>query len=146
MSRSSASGKGCFSIHERTCLPHSASALTSLGSSLPSASAIFLSSPSAARNRRYASAVVAKPPGTRIPAADSPPIISPREAFLPPTLSRSVMRRSLSQETRIGLNILPMSQRRTVFFISDGTGITAQMLGHSLLTQFEDVEFDQVTL
>jgi hypothetical protein len=36
--------------------------------------------------------------------------------------------------------------RRTVFFISDGTGITAQMLGHSLMTQFEGVEFDQVTL
>jgi regulator of PEP synthase PpsR (kinase-PPPase family) len=39
-----------------------------------------------------------------------------------------------------------MPQRRTVFFISDGTGITAQMLGHSLLTQFEGVEFHQVTL
>src|SRR3954452_18764687 len=37
-------------------------------------------------------------------------------------------------------------QRRTVFFVSDGTGITAQMLGHSLLTQFEGVEFMQVTL
>jgi regulator of PEP synthase PpsR (kinase-PPPase family) len=35
---------------------------------------------------------------------------------------------------------------RTVFFVSDGTGITAQMLGHSLLTQFEGVEFRQVTL
>jgi regulator of PEP synthase PpsR (kinase-PPPase family) len=39
-----------------------------------------------------------------------------------------------------------MAQRRTVFFVSDGTGITAQMLGHSLLTQFEGVEFVQVTL
>lgn len=39
-----------------------------------------------------------------------------------------------------------MSQRRTVFFVSDGTGITAQMLGHSLLTQFEGVEFNQVTV
>ena len=39
-----------------------------------------------------------------------------------------------------------MGQRRTVFFVSDGTGITAQMLGHSLLTQFEGVEFNQVTL
>ena len=36
--------------------------------------------------------------------------------------------------------------RRTVFFVSDGTGITAQMLGHSLMTQFEGVEFNQVTL
>ncbi len=39
-----------------------------------------------------------------------------------------------------------MALRRTVFFVSDGTGITAQMLGHSLLTQFEGVEFNQVTL
>jgi hypothetical protein len=39
-----------------------------------------------------------------------------------------------------------MGHRRTVFFVSDGTGITAQMLGHSLLTQFEGVEFNQVTL
>jgi hypothetical protein len=39
-----------------------------------------------------------------------------------------------------------MTQRRTVFFVSDGTGITAQMLGHSLLTQFEGVDFDQITL
>jgi [pyruvate, water dikinase]-phosphate phosphotransferase / [pyruvate, water dikinase] kinase len=37
-------------------------------------------------------------------------------------------------------------QHRTVFFVSDGTGITAQMLGHSLLTQFEGVEFKQITL
>jgi regulator of PEP synthase PpsR (kinase-PPPase family) len=39
-----------------------------------------------------------------------------------------------------------MSERRTVFYVSDGTGITAQMLGSSLLTQFEDVEFNQVTV
>ena len=39
-----------------------------------------------------------------------------------------------------------MPQARTVFFLSDGTGITAQMLGHSLLTQFEGVDFMQVTL
>jgi [pyruvate, water dikinase]-phosphate phosphotransferase / [pyruvate, water dikinase] kinase len=36
--------------------------------------------------------------------------------------------------------------RRKVFFVSDGTGITSQMLGHSLLTQFEGVEFDQITM
>lgn len=35
--------------------------------------------------------------------------------------------------------------RRTVFFVSDRTGITAETLGHSLLTQF-DVDFEQVTL
>jgi regulator of PEP synthase PpsR (kinase-PPPase family) len=29
--------------------------------------------------------------------------------------------------------------RRTVFFLSDRTGITAEMFGNSLLTQFEGV-------
>lgn len=35
---------------------------------------------------------------------------------------------------------------RTVFYVSDGTGLTAEALGHSLLTQFEDVEFHQVRI
>ena len=34
--------------------------------------------------------------------------------------------------------------RRTVFFVSDGTGITAETLGHSLLAQFPDARFRQV--
>jgi regulator of PEP synthase PpsR (kinase-PPPase family) len=38
------------------------------------------------------------------------------------------------------------SQKRVAFFISDRTGITAEMLGHSLLTQFEGVKFEEVTL
>jgi len=37
-------------------------------------------------------------------------------------------------------------RRRTVFFVSDGTGISAETLGHSLLTQFEDIEFTQTVL
>ncbi len=37
-------------------------------------------------------------------------------------------------------------KHRTVFLVSDSTGITAETLGHSLLTQFEDEEFKQVTL
>ena len=37
-------------------------------------------------------------------------------------------------------------QKRAAFFISDRTGITAEMLGHSLLTQFESVRFEEVTL
>jgi [pyruvate, water dikinase]-phosphate phosphotransferase / [pyruvate, water dikinase] kinase len=35
---------------------------------------------------------------------------------------------------------------RSVFFISDGTGITAETLGHSLLAQFPDCHFRQVRL
>lgn len=34
---------------------------------------------------------------------------------------------------------------RTVFFVSDHTGITVESLGHSLLAQFDDVELDFVT-
>jgi regulator of PEP synthase PpsR (kinase-PPPase family) len=39
-----------------------------------------------------------------------------------------------------------MSNRRTVFFISDRTGITAEMLGNSLLSQFEDFQFQRLTI
>ena len=39
-----------------------------------------------------------------------------------------------------------MTNRRTVFFISDRTGITAEMLGNSLLTQFEQIPFRRVTI
>ena len=36
-----------------------------------------------------------------------------------------------------------MTITRTVFFVSDGTGITAETLGHSLLSQFPDIRFRQ---
>jgi regulator of PEP synthase PpsR (kinase-PPPase family) len=36
--------------------------------------------------------------------------------------------------------------KRTVFFISDQTGITAETMGHSLMTQFDGIEFRQVTV
>jgi regulator of PEP synthase PpsR (kinase-PPPase family) len=36
--------------------------------------------------------------------------------------------------------------RRTVFFVSDQTGVTAETMGHSLLTQFDGQAFRQVTL
>ena len=36
--------------------------------------------------------------------------------------------------------------KRTAFFVSDGTGITAETLGHSMLSQFRGVEFAQITL
>ena len=39
-----------------------------------------------------------------------------------------------------------MPNRRTAFFISDRTGITVEMLGNSLLTQFDNVEFRRITL
>ncbi|MCK9285082.1 MAG: kinase/pyrophosphorylase [Rhodocyclaceae bacterium] len=39
-----------------------------------------------------------------------------------------------------------MTTRRTVFFVSDGTGITAETLGHSLMSQFENLTFNQVRM
>lgn len=39
-----------------------------------------------------------------------------------------------------------MSQKRTIFFLSDRTGITAETLGHSLLTQFEGIDFRQINI
>ena len=38
------------------------------------------------------------------------------------------------------------SSHRTAFFVSDRTGITVEMLGHSLLSQFENVDFAEITL
>lgn len=35
--------------------------------------------------------------------------------------------------------------KRTAFFISDGTGITAETLGQSLLAQFENIQFTKLT-
>lgn len=39
-----------------------------------------------------------------------------------------------------------MTLRRSVFFISDRTGITVEMLGNSLLSQFDGIEFERTTL
>lgn len=41
---------------------------------------------------------------------------------------------------------MEQQQRRQVFFVSDGTGITANTFGQSLLTQFENIDLDEVTL
>ncbi|WP_205588274.1 kinase/pyrophosphorylase, partial [Pseudomonas aeruginosa] len=38
-----------------------------------------------------------------------------------------------------------MQMKRTAFFISDGTGITAETLGQSLLAQFENISFVKLT-
>lgn len=39
-----------------------------------------------------------------------------------------------------------VKSQRTVFFVSDRTGITAELLGKTLLTQFPDIEFHKRTL
>src|SRR5690606_32988708 len=109
-----------------------------------------------------ASAVVAKPPGTDTPRPESSPIISPSEEFLPPTWARPERRRSCSHRMLLlgacslkagnsegfGLFQQPrpvvgacMPDLRPVYYVSDGTGITAETIGHSLLTPFADVRF-----
>jgi [pyruvate, water dikinase]-phosphate phosphotransferase / [pyruvate, water dikinase] kinase len=40
----------------------------------------------------------------------------------------------------------PAVSRRSVFFVSDQTGVTAETLGHSLMTQFEGLDLRPVTL
>jgi hypothetical protein len=46
--------------------------------------------------------------------------------------------------TQPPLQKVPM--RRTIFYVSDGTGITAETIGHSVLTQFEGIEFDTLRI
>ena len=41
---------------------------------------------------------------------------------------------------------MPNPIKRTVFFVSDGTGLTAEALGHGLMSQFEEVEFKQLRI
>src|SRR5690606_36824717 len=110
-----------------------------------------------AMNALNASAVVAKPPGTDTPRPASWPIISPSEEFLPPTWARSVRRRSRSQRILALKSWAPEGFRyfsnantpgvprmpgiRPVFYVSDGTGFTAETIGHSLLTQFSGLRF-----
>jgi regulator of PEP synthase PpsR (kinase-PPPase family) len=45
-----------------------------------------------------------------------------------------------------GTGMTPAKPQRTVFFVSDRTGITAELLGKTLLTQFPDIEFHKRTL
>ena len=52
----------------------------------------------------------------------------------------------MSAPRRGAPDIIAQMSRRTAFFVSDQTGVTAETMGHSLLTQFEGVEFRQVTL
>ena len=44
------------------------------------------------------------------------------------------------------MSIAAKSSERTAFFVSDRTGITVEMLGHSLLKQFENLHFTGITL
>ena len=82
-------------IDWRISLPTTTNSLTSETSRLSSLLLILSPRLSHSKKSRKASAVVAKPPGTRTPASSKCLIISPNEAFLPPTLSTSFIPTSL---------------------------------------------------
>jgi regulator of PEP synthase PpsR (kinase-PPPase family) len=42
--------------------------------------------------------------------------------------------------------MMDAAERRTVFFVSDGTGVTVETLGHSLLSQFETLDFRYIII
>jgi regulator of PEP synthase PpsR (kinase-PPPase family) len=56
---------------------------------------------------------------------------------LPAWLKADILRATLPPRS---IAAVPDSNR-TVFFVSDGTGLTAEALGHSLLTQFDGIRF-----
>jgi regulator of PEP synthase PpsR (kinase-PPPase family) len=66
-------------------------------------------------------------------------------------LKRNKMRENARLASTLKLKLAPLTvdgetMKRTIFFISDGTGITAETLGHSLLAQFRHLSFTQVTV
>src|SRR5678816_884088 len=86
------------------------------------------------------------------PAARGYSAFSPRQARIStiPTRARSTWVRCLrcrwaSRPYGRGGDVAGRD-KRTVFFLSDRTGITAEMLGNSLLTQFEEFDFQRVTI
>lgn len=54
-----------------------------------------------------------------------------------------VVKKNTLNKTEKGSNT---SSDRAVFFVSDGTGITAEALGNSLLTQFDNISFSKTTM
>ena len=104
MSDSRSSGNGCSSTASRICFPTTARRSTSSMSS-PSSNPSIRSARPPSTKRRYASAVVANPSGTRTPRSDRDEIISPSDEFFPPTCSRSARPRSANQRTLSPLGV-----------------------------------------
>ena len=100
MATSRSAGRGVSMIHWRICAPASTKVRTSSTFRLASLALMRWSKPPCFKNSRNAWAVVAKPPGTRTPAVASWLIISPSEAFLPPTDSTSVILKRSNGATR----------------------------------------------
>ena len=50
-----------------------------------------------------------------------------------------ILRRRMADQT-------PATYERTVFYVSDGTGITAETLGHSIMTQFAGLRIRKETI
>ena len=88
---SNSRGNGADAISSRTRLALRATSSMSRARMPANASRIAASIPPLRMNARYASAVMANPSGTFTPSDVSSRSISPREAFLPPTVATSSM-------------------------------------------------------
>ncbi len=73
-----------------------------------------------------------------------PSILQRAFKFLPCHYRQFTIPIRLSHDADIVSPHLPAAER-TVFFVSDGTGITAETFGHAVLTQFE-LRFRQIRL
>ena len=98
-------GNSCSIIMSRIFLPVAVNAATSSTSRPWSASLILSWRPVPIKNLLKASDVVAKPPGTLTPKSVRWLIISPNEAFLPPTLSMSFLP-NLSSEITCAFKVI----------------------------------------
>src|SRR5215217_102866 len=103
MSASRSAGNRWLTTASRISLPIRASSCTSSVSSPARLAVIFSDSPVSPMKRRYASAVVANPSGTRTPRLARLDTISPSEEFFPPTCSRSASPSSENQRTLLDI-------------------------------------------
>ena len=66
-------------------------------------------------------------------------------AFVPARIAAQAYHGPRLKGGSVGMRHI-VGNKRTVFFVSDQTGVTAETMGHSLLTQFDGHEFNAVTL
>jgi len=80
-------------------------------------------------------------------SADMPASHSPQTGSSPLPDDMRAPALGAAQAAAAALSAMPNSAHdRTVFYVSDGTGITAETFGQSLLAQFDRVKFRQVRL
>ena len=115
---SNSGGNGVFITQFLIFEPTLTSSFTSLTSRRSSASLILSARPSCARNSLYASAVVANPPGTfTFPLLVRFLIISPSDAFFPPTWFTSLIWTSCNPMMYLFIPWPPVDELLTIILI-----------------------------